>query len=102
VLVCALQDDLAHVRLIRTQAALALECLRPTNTETAALALRALVGYSSLLKNTSDMLRQNPLMSEAASGGVDTTPELIIRLMTDEEITELQQHQEDHETYQAA
>lgn len=80
-------DDLAHSQLLREKAAVTLEALSATNTADAALSLRALVAYSTLLKNTSDTIRRGLGIDRTT---IDTTlddlPDLTIHEMSAEEV----------------
>lgn len=54
-----LRDDITHAETIRTKALEILqEHLTPSNLEEAALSMRALAAYSTVLKNTSDVLHR--------------------------------------------
>lgn len=89
-------DDLAHVRMLRAQAAATAERLTPSDTAEAALTMRALVAYSTILKNTSDTIRHSLTISgQPMIESVDDLPELPIRLITPEEIEELRKQQEE-------
>jgi len=53
-------DDLTHAEAIRTKALEVMqEHLNPTDIEEAALCMRALAAYSTVLKNTSDILHRH-------------------------------------------
>lgn len=83
-------DDLAHSRLLREKAALTIESLTATDTTEAALTMRALVGYSTLIKNTSDTLRRSlGLNNVDTDSAMEDLPELTIRELTADEIEEL-------------
>jgi lambda repressor-like predicted transcriptional regulator len=82
-----ISDDMAHSRMIREKAAVAMEAMNPSDTAEAALAMRALVAYSTLIKNTSDTLRNDLRMSGASIESMaDDLPDLVIREMTKEDI----------------
>jgi hypothetical protein len=80
-------DDIAHIRLLRQRMADATEHLTATNLEEATLLMRGAAAYSTALKNTSDTLR-NSLRTEKALEATEAEelPELVIRVMTDEEV----------------
>jgi lambda repressor-like predicted transcriptional regulator len=91
-----LVDDLAHTSLLRDKAAATIEALNPSDTASAALTMRALVGYSTLLKNTSDTLRNSLGVSERRihqQTALAELPELTVTEMTAAEITAIQRGQ---------
>lgn len=91
-----ISDDMAHSRMIREKAAVAMEAMNPSDTAEAALAMRALVAYSTLIKNTSDTLRNDLRMSGASiESMVDDLPELVIREMTKEDIEAVKKEQDE-------
>lgn len=79
-------DDLAHARLLRQRMAEALPHMTASNLPETVLVMRAAAAYSTGLKNTSDMLRHS-LRSERALEAEEAAdlPELVIRVVTDEE-----------------
>ena len=80
-------DDLAHTSLIRQRVAIAAEYLIATNLGEAALVMRAAAAYSTVVKNTSDMLRHVMRIEQASSVTLEEElPELRIRELSDEEI----------------
>lgn len=84
-------DDLAHSRLIREKAASTIESLKASDTTEAALAMRALVAYSTLLRNTTDTIRHGmglnrPSLFESA----EELPELVISEMTAAQVEQAQ------------
>lgn len=82
-----ISDDMAHSRMIREKAAVAMEAMTPSGTAEAALTIRALVAYSTLIKNTSDTLRNDLRMSGASVESMaDDLPDLVIQEMTAEDI----------------
>ena len=84
-------DDLAHSRLIREKAALTIESLTASNTAEAALAMRALVAYSTLIKNTTDTVRSSMgLSQDNVFEEMKEVSDLVITEMTAEEIHQLQ------------
>lgn len=85
----SISDDIAHSRLMRERAALALEELKPTNTAEAALTMRALTAYSTIIKNTSDTMKHNLAMTAVGEADIDVLPELIIRELTGQELAEI-------------
>jgi len=83
-LVC---DDLAHSTLLREKAALTIESLNATDTAEAALSMRALVAYSTLLKNTSDTIRRGLGIDKSDMGeSIEDLPDLTISEMTADDI----------------
>ena len=80
-------DDLAHTQLLREKAAVTIEALNATDTAEAALCMRALVAYSTLLKNTSDTLRRGLGVDKADSTtSMEDLPDLTITEMTADDI----------------
>ena len=96
-----LTDDLAHSRLLRNKAAVTIEAITAKDTSEAALAMRALVAYSTLIKNTSDTLRRGLGLNNIESdSSMEELPELVIRELTAEQIKTLRSSQnEDSLTY---
>jgi len=83
-------DDLAHSRMLREKAALTVETMSATDTTEAALIMRSLVAYSTLIKNTSDTLRRSlGLNNNDSDSSMEELPELIIREMTADDIEDL-------------
>lgn len=90
-----LQDDLAHVQAIREAMAATLETVTekpPTTPKDAALTMRAIVAYSTALKNTADVWRHSLRMDERAADD-KPLPELVIQELTAEQIEELRQRE---------
>jgi len=80
-------DDLAHSSLIRIRIAVAAEQLIATTLEEAALVMRAAAAYSTVLKNTSDMMRHVMRTDRLTDQDADASlPELRVCEMTDDEI----------------
>lgn len=91
-----LVDDLAHTSLLREKAAATIESLNPSDTESAALTMRALAAYSTLLKNTSDTLRNSLGVSERRihqQTALADLPALTVTEMTADEIIAIQRGQ---------
>ncbi|WP_343731239.1 hypothetical protein [Duganella sp.] len=86
-------DDLAHAAHLRQ---LALDASRhlasPTNLKEAALVMRALAAQSTVLKNTSDMVRHS-LQLEKRDNSLDELPELVITELTAEDVEQLRLQQ---------
>jgi hypothetical protein len=79
-------DDLAHARLLRQRIAVAAEQLEASTLEEAALVMRAAAAYSTVLKNTSDMLRHVMPLERATEQVMEQDrPELTIRELSLEE-----------------
>lgn len=90
-------DDLAHATHLRQ---LALEASRhltaPTNLKEAAQVMRALAAHSTVLKNTSDMVRHS-LQLEKRDSTLDELPELVITELTAEDVEQLRLQQGDQD-----
>lgn len=86
-----LRDDLAHVQAIREAMALTLETISekpPRTPKDAALTMRAIVAYSTALKNTADVWRHSLRMDERTADD-KPLPELHIYELTAEQIEDL-------------
>ncbi|MEG0149275.1 MAG: hypothetical protein RR701_07815 [Comamonas sp.] len=86
-----LHDDLAHVQAVREAMAVMLETIRekpPTTPKDAALTMRAIVAYSTALKNTADVWRHSLRMDERTADD-KPMPELHIHELTAEQIENL-------------
>jgi len=91
-------DDLAHSQLLREKAAVTIEALNATDTAEAALCMRALVAYSTLLKNTSDTLRRGlGIDKNDTAATLDDLPDLTITEMTAEDIKAITNSHHDDE-----
>ena len=83
---------MAHTRLIREKAAITIEALTASDTTEAALAMRALVAYSTLLRNTTDTLRHGMgLNRPSLFESIEELPELVIHEMTAEQVKKAQE-----------
>jgi hypothetical protein len=89
-----LADNLSHVHLGRMKMLEALEHLKPSETGSAALTLRACAAYFTALKTGTDALRSLSADLEA-DNEVDSVPELVVRRMTDCEVESLPKLQQD-------
>lgn len=88
-------DDLAHSNLIREKAAITVESLKASDTAEAALTMRGLVAYSTLLRNTTDVIRRGMgLNRPSLFDDIEELPELIIHEMTADEIQKVQEEAE--------
>lgn len=90
-----LQDDLAHVRALRETMLATLSKIDekpPTTSEEASLTMRALVAYSTALKNTSDVWRHG-LRLDKRTDDEKPLPELVIAELTEDQITQLRQRE---------
>lgn len=86
-----LHDDLAHVQAIREAMAVTLETINekpPATPKDAALTMRAIVAYSTALKNTADVWRHSLRMDDRAADD-RPMPELVIQELTAQEIEAL-------------
>lgn len=90
-----MQDDLAHVAAVREAMADTLARINekpPTTLDEVALAMRALVAYSTALKNTSDVWRHG-LRLDKRTDDDKPLPELVISELTFDQITQLRQRE---------
>lgn len=88
-----LLDNIGHSEMCRDKMLEALTCLSPSDTESAAVAIRACASYATALKASTDALR--PLLRELEDDDENAVlPELIIRRMTDEDVARLRNEQE--------
>lgn len=86
-----LHDDLAHVQAIREAMAATLEAVTdkaPATPKDAALTMRAIVAYSTALKNTADVWR-NSLRMDDRTADDKPLPELHIHELTADQIAKL-------------
>lgn len=86
-----LHDDLAHVQAIREAMAATLEAVSETPPKTpkdAALTMRAIVAYSTALKNTADVWRHSLRMDERTAND-KPLPELHIHELTAQQVEDL-------------
>lgn len=86
-----LHDDLAHVQAIRAAMAVTLDTIteKPSATpKDAALTMRAIVAYSTALKNTADVWRHSLRMDDRTADD-KPLPELHIHELTAEQIAKL-------------
>jgi len=81
-------DDLAHSLHLREIILAASQQMKATNLAEAALVMRAAAAYSTVMKNTSDVLRHS-LRMEQRDIGSDELPELIVSELTKTEIEQL-------------
>lgn len=84
-----INDDLAHARFLREVMIDAAEQLRATSLKEAVLVMRAAAAYSTAIKNTSDMMRHSLRIEKTIDDTDKELPELVIKELTNEEITEL-------------
>lgn len=84
-----ISDDLAHARHLRTLLIGAAEQLQAASLKDAVLVMRAAAAYSTAIKNTSDMLRHTLRIERTIDDATAELPELHIRELTRDEITEL-------------
>jgi len=86
-------DTLHHVESSREVASAALATLRATDTQEAALVLRALAAHSTALKNHVDAVKSIIPIPES----VEELPELHISGLAEEEIAKLRKRQEEYQ-----
>lgn len=90
-----LQDDLAHVAALRETLADTLSRINetpPTTAKEVAQVMRALVAYSTALRNTSDVWRYG-LRLDKRTDDDKPLPELVISELTADQITQLRQRE---------
>lgn len=87
-------DDLAHSIHLREVILAASEQMIATNLGEAALVMRAAAAYSTVMKNTSDIIRHS-LRIEQRDNELDDLPELVVNELTDTEIEQLRSTQDD-------
>lgn len=90
-----LHDDLAHVKALRETLHATLSKIDekpPTTLDEVALAMRALVAYSTALRNTSDVWRHG-LRLDKRTDDDKPLPELVISELTEDQITQLRQRE---------
>ena len=88
-----INDDLAHARHLRTLLADASEQLVASSLKDAVLVMRAAAAYSTAIKNTSDVLRHSLRLDQATETTADDLPELCITELSDKEVENLRQLQ---------
>ena len=94
-----LADDLAHARHIRELIHTASLHMTATNLTEAVLVMRSAAAYSTALKNTSDIIRQSLRLERFRDDLGEQMPELVVRELTEEQITELRDgHQREDES----
>ncbi len=81
-------DDLAHSMHLRELILEASEQMRATSLRDAVQVMRAAAAYSTTIKNTSDIIRHSLRLKELADD-MDELPELIVKELSQDEITEL-------------
>lgn len=89
-------DDLAHSLHLREVILAASEQMKATNLVEAALVMRAAAAYSTVMKNTSDMLRHS-LRLEQRGNESDEFPELVVSELTQAEIEQMRSTDESDE-----
>ena len=81
--------------MLREQAAIAVESLKPTNTQEAALALRGLAAFSTIIKNSADVIRNHGLLNGYSNEGERELEVLTIENMVTSDFEEIEeQHRE--------
>jgi hypothetical protein len=71
--------------MIREQAAIVAEALQPTDTQEVALAMRAFVAQGTIIRNTSDTIRNHSRLNGYSSAIAEEMQALVIRDMTQDE-----------------
>ena len=85
-----MRDDLAHIQAIREAMAVTLETINekpPRTPQEAAITMRAMVAYTTALKNTADVWRHGLRMDDRPAD--KPMPELHIHELTAEQIEDL-------------
>lgn len=88
-----INDELAHSRHLRDLMLEASEHLTATSLKEAVQVMRAAAAYSTVIKNTSDTLRQMLRVERALQGVEAELPELVVRELSEREIIELRADQ---------
>jgi len=91
-----INDDLAHARHLRELMINATEHLHANSLKEAVLVMRAAAAYSTAIKNTSDMLRHSLRIEKSIDDAEKEMPELVIKELTQDEIEDLRQEQEEN------
>jgi lambda repressor-like predicted transcriptional regulator len=86
-----ISDTVSHIKQARDKAAIAVECLDPTDTDTAALALRGLTAHATMTATHCTTLRQ--FIPELLEKDDSSLPELVIRALTREDVERLREEQ---------
>lgn len=89
-----LLDDMACVRKVRDKAAAILEDFTPESEKDRAVFMRCAAAYSTMLKNTSDIMRRVVDLDrfrEVAT--TESLPELVVRSLTEEEVEQIRREQ---------
>lgn len=85
-------DTTAQVKLAREKSAELLDKLDADDNKSAALSLRGLAAHSTAIKNHADTLRH--LLPEPQMDS-EELPELVVRVMTEEDVAEMRRQQEE-------
>lgn len=88
-----INDDLAHVRHLRSIMVAASEQLHACSLKEAIQVMRAAAAYSTAIKNTSDMIRHTLRLDDTIESADENLPELVINEMTQEQIMKLREAQ---------
>jgi AraC-like DNA-binding protein len=84
-----LADDLAHARHIRELIHAASLQMTAGSLADAVLVMRGAAAYSTAVKNTSDIIRHGLRLERFRDDQGEEMPELVVRELTEEQITEL-------------
>ncbi len=85
-------DNIGHSELCRDKMLEALSYLKPSDTESAAIVIRACTSYATAVKASTDAVR--PLLRDLEDDDDNAAlPELIIRRMTDQDVAALREAQ---------
>lgn len=86
-IVTHLVDEMAQVRALREKSAAVLEEFNPKNNRERALFMRSAVAHSTILRNTSDIMRRAVDLDRFRGESVsEQLPELVFREMTEQEV----------------
>lgn len=87
-------DDLAHSLHLREVILAASEQMKATNLVEAALVMRAAAAYSTVMTNTSDIIRQS-LRLEQRDDTSDDLPELVVSELTQAEVEHMRRKEDE-------
>ena len=93
-----INDDIAHANHLRSLMVEASAHLKANTLKEAMLVMRAAAAYSTAMKNTSDTLRHSLGAERIINDTTGELPELIIRELTESEVTELRLRQAEEST----
>ena len=85
-----LLDEFAQVKLLREKASAVFEGFNPRNDKERAVFMRSAVAYSTLLKNTSDIMRRaTDLDRQREDSMAEVLPEFVVKIMSPDDVAEI-------------